>query len=365
MKTFVRHAVTLMAVTVACQAGFALAEDYYWVSGSGQSAAPAGTEKVAGQGQSCNPCAPAACGGCEESCDPCDLCRLGCEDECEKVGIVGFAGLDSFKGISDGSYQSNFGAVTGLNVGSMLPVMEDYGLGWQTGLSYGMYDLDGRSSTLSDRAASQTQLFVTTGLFHKAKGDQRISFGMVYDWMFNEQWGVYGTSPRLGQWRGQVEYATSAHNAFGVWGCARDLSDQEVTLIAADTMGPVTTRALTQANLFWHHKFCSGADSYVWFGVPDHGRINGDGSLIDWTFGTSVQVPLSERIALYANGAYYHPSAAAGSTAAMESGYDVGMGIAWYFGGGAKSHAINGKCANAYMPVANNSTFLVDQDPTH
>ena len=54
----------------------------------------------------------------------------------------------------------------------------------------------------------------------------------------------------------------------------------------------------------------------------------------------------------------------AGPTAAYESGYDVGMGIAWYFGGGARSHAINGRCADPYMPVANNSSFLVDQQVT-
>lgn len=364
MKTFVRHAVTLMAITVACQAGLALAEDYYWASSGDQTAAPAGTDKTATPGQcqtACNPCGPTTCGP-EVSCDPCDtcVCRLGCDDNCENFGIVGFTGLDSFKGVSDGEYQSNFGVVTGLNTGTMIPGLEEYGLGWQTGLSYGVYDLDGRSSTVTDQAKSQTQLFVTTGLFRKAKCDKRLSFGLVYDWMFNDQWGQYGTNPTLGQWRGQIEYAVSGCNSFGVWGCARDLGSVD----AAERNQVVTTRAITQANIFWHHKFCSGADSFVWMGIPDHGRLNGDGSLIDWTIGTSVTVPLSERLALYANGAYFRPSAAAGASASVDGGYDVGMGVVWYFGGGARSHAINGKCANAYMPVANNTTFLVDQNRT-
>ena len=57
MKTFVRLAVALVAITAVCQASLALAEDYYWASGSGQSASLAGQEKVAGQGQSaCNSC---------------------------------------------------------------------------------------------------------------------------------------------------------------------------------------------------------------------------------------------------------------------------------------------------------------------
>jgi hypothetical protein len=361
MKTFVRYAVALLAITVACQAGLTMAEDYTWVGD--QTATQVGVEKTApAQPQTgCNPCGPAV--GCEPSCGACDECcsRLGCEEGCDRVGIVGFAGLDSFKGIADGSYQSNFGAVTGLNVGSLLPALEQYGIGWQTGLSYGLYDIDGRTSTVNDAARSQQQLFVTTGLFHKAKGDKRVSFGLVYDWMFNEQWGEYGAHPTLGQWRGQIEYALSGNNAVGFWGCARDLGAQQAFLVGARNV-TVSNRAISQANLFWHHKFCSGADSYVWMGVPDHGRMDGDGSLIDWTVGASVQVPLTERLALYANGAYFHPSASAGNGAAIESGYDVGMGIVWYIGGKSRSHAINGSCADPYMPVANNSTFLVEQN---
>ena len=356
MKTYVRHAVALLALTVACQAGVALADDEYWVAAD-QTSVPAGGDKVAAQGQSgCSSCCPAACGSCE-SCESC-CCRLGC-DGCDPYSIVGFAGLDSFKGISDADWPSNFGAVTGLNTGVMLPALEDYGIGWQTGLSYGIYDFDGRASTEVGQAKSQQQIFVTTGFFNKAKCDQRVSFGLVYDWMFNDEWGALGDSPTLGQWRGQVEYALSGCNAVGVWGCWRDLGARH----NFDDREPiVSTRAVSQINLFWHHKFCqSGADSYLWIGVPDHGRFDTDGSFADWTVGASVQVPLSDRLALYANGSYLHPSASAGGIAAIEAGYDVSMGVAWYFGGHARSNAINGKCSTPYMPVANNSSFLVEQ----
>ena len=325
---------------------------------------PAAAEKAApAQPQSaCTPCCPAGC-GYEQSCGTCDdcCCRLGCEDQCDRVGIVGFAGLDSFKGIADGSYQSNFGEVTGVNVGSMMHGLEDYGFGWQTGLSYGVYDFDGRSSTDVDSIRSQQQLFVTTGFFRKAKCDQRVSFGLVYDWMFNEEWGEYGAHPTLGQWRGQIEYAFSGHNSVGLWACKRDLAAQQ-TFTFGVTDVTVTNRAISQVNLFWHHKFCSGADSYLYLGIPDHGRLDGDGSLMDWMVGASVQVPLTCRLALYANGAYFHPSASAGPGAAEESGYDVGMGVVWYIGGNARSHAIYGHCADPYMPVANNSNFLVEQN---
>jgi len=368
MKTFVRHAVTLLAITVACQAGLALAEDYYQISGSDQATAPAGTEKAVGQGQSaCSSCGPTAC-GCEESCgcESC-CCHLGCDDNCSPYGIVGFAGLDAFNGISDATRPSNFGAVTGLNLGAPLMGLGEYGVGWQVGLSYGLYDFDGRAPVVAGESAAgcQQQTFVTTVLFRKAHGDQRWSFGVVYDWMYNTDWGVYGNDPTLGQWRGQVEYSLNGCNGAGIWAAQRDLGSSQRL---PDTYTTVNTRAISQVNFFWHHKFCSGADSWLWTGIPDHGRLNTveGGSLGDWTFGAGVQVPLSCRLALYANGSYMHPSAAAGTTAANEAFWDVSMGVAWYFGGNARSHAINGNCWTPYLPVANNSTFLVDQyAPVH
>ena len=258
-------------------------------------------------------------------------------------------------------YQSNFGEVTAVNAGALLPGLDQYGLGWQTGLSYGIYDFDGRSSTYHDLANSQQQVFITTGFFRKARCDQRLSFGLVYDWMVDDQWGEYGAHPTLGQWRGQIEYAFSDCNSLGLWGCRRDLNAQQ-TFVESGVRVPVMNRAISQLNLFWRHKFCSGADSSLWIGIPDHGRLNGNGSVLDWMVGASVQAPLSERLCAYANGAYFHPSAAAGDDGAMESGYNVGMGVVWYFGGGACTHGLHGRPADAYMPLANNSNFLVEQN---
>jgi hypothetical protein len=344
MKTFVRQAAALLAITVACQAGLAWAEDAYWVSDSGPSAIPTGNEKVTSQGQSCCPtCGPTVCG-----------------NECGESGLslVGLAGFDAFKGISDGSYPSNFGVLTGLNAGVPLFALGEYGFGWQIGLSYGVYDIDGRYT--ANQASSQQQTFITTGFYRKAGEDRQLSFGLVYDWMVNENWGVYATTPTLGQWRAQVEWAVSDCNAFGMWGCVRDNVSRQLYL--RQTL--VASRAVSQANFFWHHEFCcTKADSYLWTGCTQNDRLNGDGSLSDWVIGASVEVPLSSRLALYANAQYVHPTAAASTTAAVEDCYNVGMGIVWYFGGHACDRSITNKYG-PYMPVANNSTFLVDQNPT-
>lgn len=126
-----------------------------------------------------------------------------------------------------------------------------------------------------------------------------------------------------------------------------------------------STRAISQIDLFWHHKFEMGADSRVWFGIPDHGRFQvfgfQDGSLHDWIVGAQVEVPLSNRLAVYANAQYMHPSASAGYAASQKQSYDIGAGVIWYFGGHAKKCSTNGACWEPYLPVANNSSFLVEQ----
>ena len=352
MKTFVRCAVLLLAVAAMCQAGLALAEDFHWVS--------SGSQAVADKAPAATNDQSACAGSCEPSCDQCGGGGVfgagagGCDDSPER-GIVGVFGFDSFKGISDNGGE-NFGAVTGLNTAMPVPGLSDYGIGWQLGLTYGVYDVDGTVN--SPTAKSQQQTFVTTGFYRKGGDDQRLSFGLVYDWMLNSNWGNHGVNPTLGQWRGQVEYALSDINGVGVYASMRDLG----SLQWCPRQHLVTDRAISQVNLFWHHKFESAADSWLWVGLPERERLSGHGSLGDWIIGANIQVPISERLALYGNAQYMHPSAAAGATASVESDWNVGAGVVWYFGGHAISHSLNGKCWLPYMPVANNSTFLVDEN---
>jgi len=372
MRILIGRLWVLLAITVACQAQLSAAEDgYLWVSGDGPSATAVADEKPVVKDTAYGNCGETACGCQGTECGSCAggggaCCDLGCDDSPQR-GIVGIFGFDSFKGVSDSNRQSNFGAVTGLNAATPVPGLSDYGIGWQLGMTYGVYDIDGRVSAVTGQsvAQSQQQTFVTTGFYRKGNGGQRLSFGLVYDWMLNSNWGVLGTSPTLGQWRGQVEYAVAPCNGIGLYGSVRDLgSEQSVGVRPYITT--VDTRAISQVNLFWHHKFCSGADSWLWVGLPERERLDRveGGSLGDWIIGANVQVPITERLALYGNAQYMHPSAAAGYTASSESTWNVGAGIMWYFGGHAESHSLNGKCWLPYMPVANNSTFLVDQYPT-
>jgi hypothetical protein len=373
MRILIGRLWVLLAITAACQAQLSAAEDgYLWVSGDGPSARAVADEKPAVKDTAYGNCGETACGGQGTECGSCGSCAggggaccdLGCDDSPQR-GIVGIFGFDSFKGVSDSLFQSNFGVVTGLNAATPVPGLSDYGIGWQLGMTYGVYDIDGGWRYRDSAAQSQQQTFVTTGFYRKGNGDQRLSFGLVYDWMLNDNWGVLGTSPTLGQWRGQVEYAVGDCNAIGLYGSMRDLGSQQRVYNTQRYYLDTETRAISQVNLFWHHKFCSGADSWLWVGVPERERLDrvDGGSLGDWIIGANIQVPITERLALYGNAQYMHPSAAASRSASIDSTWNVGAGIMWYFGGHAESHSLNGKCWLPYMPVANNSTFLVDQNP--
>jgi hypothetical protein len=207
----------MVFLTLAAVCSTALAaDDLQWIAPEGQG--------TAGTLASYGPAAPApaagACCGQEEcgACDSCGRCGADC-DECPCLGLVVFGGVDTFRGVSDGTWQSNFGVVNGLNAGIPLA---DSGIAWQVGMSYGIYDFEGRESSANEPGACQTQTFITTGFFHKANCGHRLSFGLVYDWMINDNWGVAAVDPTLSQWRGQIEYALSPCNAIGFYGTLDD-----------------------------------------------------------------------------------------------------------------------------------------------
>ena len=226
MKTFVRHAV-LFGQSLQCarrgsrwpriSTGFPMAA----------SRRPWSADREASRRRSrrlAPPCGQTSC--CEERASR--AASLGCE-RCPACGIVGFVGFDSFKGVSDRRSAEQFRRRHRLNAAVLLP-----GTGRLRHRLAARHELRrlrlGRPSLRPSAAAqSQQQIFVTTGFFRKADEDHRLSFGVVYDWMVNNNWGVYATAPTLGQWRGQVEYAFSDCNAVGVYGCVRDRQRRTTT----------------------------------------------------------------------------------------------------------------------------------------
>ena len=339
-----------------------------------------------------------ACGGC----GTCELCTSGneCEDcsgglrsriarvfkrSCDlpdampcphPVGGYGFTGVDSFRGLTNGDYPGNNGVVNGLSLGGQL--IEDYGIGWQAGMSYGLYDLNGNTTgTPSQRTQATQQVFITTGLFRRADADHRFSWGVVHDWNILTNFGSNNNSPTLTQFRGQAAWAMSAWNQVGVWAT---IEDRYVTRASGSFgTGPLAYQAIDQANLFWDHQYGAfGATSRFSFGVPLNNRLAGPGASADgvvygggsnpvgaFIMSTNWNAPVTNRMSLYANAMYMKPNASPGATAGFQEFWNVSMGFQFSPGGNLRSKTIAGRTWMPYLPVANNSNFLVDTSATN
>ncbi|MFO1021945.1 MAG: DUF6666 family protein [Planctomycetales bacterium] len=302
-------------------------------------------------------------GGCDDECKP---TISGCADDCcDKYGVVGTFGSNAFKGFSDFSGQSNFGMVAGVNVGIPIGLqrLEEYGIGIQAGASYGVYDFMGRSYSVTENSASQEQMFFTLGAYHRAQECQHLSYGLVYDWMANDNWGIFSNEPFMGQWRGQIEYIIDDSNAVGLQGALRDRGDSQV-------LGPAYGGAtahyspISYVNAFYHHTFQSGADYHIYAGIPDGGRpagnVPGGGSLGQFIVGTSWNVPVTDRLGVYTTATYMRPTAGPGALGSTEETWNLGLGMAWYPGRNSCSPTVAGRCNMPYLPLANNGNFLVD-----
>ena len=278
-------------------------------------------------------------------------------------------------GIVNGQFPNNAGPFVSANLGVPVPGLREYGIGAQAGCSYAAADLDGRVT--NSPTDVQQQMFFTAGLFRRAfdgpNWTSRFNMGIAYDWMVNDAYGELAQSPFLGRWRGQIGYCLEHQNEVGIWGTYRDRFSES----KFDTSGdPIVYRPLSQIDLFWHHTFCSGANCWLSVGLPRAGPCHrelsdddsralvgtgNDGSLGEFTFGATFIVPISPRWALYANGSYMRPTAAAGNRGSIEDAYSIGFGLTFYPGGNARTRTVAGNCWMPYLPVANNGSFLVEQ----
>ncbi|HQU43350.1 MAG TPA: hypothetical protein PK867_11105 [Pirellulales bacterium] len=297
-----------------------------------------------------------ACPHCDDG--SCMSCRGVPGDIAEgqagsRIGFEAVQLFDTFRGPPEGSGPSNFGEVTRANAG--VPVIEAWGIGWQLGASYGIYDFSGRPRPATETSGAQQQVFVTTGFFRCAKEGQRASFGLVHDWMINNNYSQYAVSPTISQWRGQFEWALSGRNSFGVWGTWHDKS-----FIRDVPDNHNQFRAISQINAFWHHKYEFGADTWLRVGLPVSKELVGNALAGSAIIGATAQVPLNHQLALYANAMYMAPNTSAGPIGSARDAYNVSMGIAWYPGRNARTPTVNGARWLPYMPLGNNTNFLVD-----
>lgn len=283
--------------------------------------------------------------------------RVVCCNLLSCLPIAGDATIafDDFRSVPEGSWEGNVGALISLNLGAPLPLLSRGGLGIQLGGSYGLYDWSGRGSALagSDKSMQQ-QGFATVAIFRRAQCGTGINLALAYDRMFNDKFGVFALDPSLSQVRYQVSYLLRCRNEFGAWGTAYTNTAHKSTVGI-----PVAFRAINQINLFWRHFFKNCTEAMIWGGVPFGSSLMFFSRPGEYTLGASFQAPLARCWAVSGHAAYMHAPSAPGPIESRNYASNVCIGITYLFGGSSRCVS-RARAFRPYLPVANNSNFLVD-----
>lgn len=264
------------------------------------------------------------------------------------------ANYDNFQGIPDGSWNSNTGGVIGANFGLSMCDL----IGVQAGGSYGVYDWNGRGPVGSGHNGSvQQQGFLTAGLFSTSPYPVRsgVQAAFVIDWMFNRNFGVFGVNPSFGQLRFQVGYFLNRCSEFGIWGTASIHKDHKETFEI-----PISFRAIDQVSLFWRYNFDNCAETMLWIGVPYRRSLMfPDHTPGTFILGGSFSVPLNSCLSVVGHGVYVGPRGNSQSPRFRNTATNICIGVNYRFGLGDKADC---ECStwHSYIPIANNSNFLVD-----
>ncbi len=261
-----------------------------------------------------------------------------------------FAG-DGWKTKGDDNDNNNFGFRTGFNTGIGLGCLP---FRFQVGSSIGGYDFFGRED--GRERTAEAQLFLTTGFYHRSNvccGD-RISAGLVWDYMHDSTWGEEGSYVDLHQFRSQLGYAINECTEVGAWGAFRVGEDH----FTSDNLGPhAVVTAMSQANLYLKRNWEFGGDTMFYVGGAEE-----PAGLV---LGFNGRVPLSCRVAAFGGVHYAIPSTSAGDAipnnvgnSYSEENWAVTFGLIYYPGARARFESISGPGSLPLLPVADNATFM-------
>lgn len=250
---------------------------------------------------------------------------------------------DYFRGLPDGSWNGNNGALIAANGSiALFDCVE-----CQLGGSYGLYNWDGRGNVVFANPKRVEQIgFVTAGA---ASSFCNFNGGIVYDRLFTRHFSIYDLNPSIDQLRFQVGYLLCC-DEIGLWGTL-DLTRSHRRALGI----PITFKAIGQMNLFWKHYFENGAQTTLWAGIPyRHSLRFPHGMPGNFITGFSFRVPLAEQFYLDGNGSYMFARRSHGVVQSRNYGASLCVGLTYLF-------ADDCQCSEApYMAIANHSNFFVD-----
>lgn len=271
-------------------------------------------------------------------------------DLCCDYPINGEAAVayDYFRSLPEGTWEGNQGAYVSANFWAPLP-LNDNGVGLQAGVSYGLYDWAGRGSALNGHSGTlQQQLFFTAAVYRLTPCENGLNLAAAFDLNYNRRMGVFGLNATFSQARAQIGYLVDGTDEYGIWGTIDTNTAHEKTQEVS-----VKFRAISQANLFWRHYFCMGAESMVWIGMPYKKSLMFSGRAGSFLAGFSLRTPVTEVLSLACHGSYMGPRSHGTSRKFQNYAANICVGLVYAFGTG---------CADEtpYLPLADNSSFIAD-----
>lgn len=251
------------------------------------------------------------------------------------------ASYDYFRSLPDGSWNGNQGGVVAANAGFDIAD----GLCGQLGGSFGLYNWDGRQNLVFTNPKSpQQQIFLTAGL---SAFCEQWNIGVAYDRQFVKHLSIYDVSTSLDQIRFQGGYQFCEEEV-GLWGTTH------LSRVHKDVIGiPISYRAISQLNAYWIHYFPNCASTTIWLGAPYQDglrfRKHKPGVFIA---GFAVRAPLTDHLFVDGHGSYMCARSTPGIRQSRNYAANINLGITYVWGD---------CCYGAtYMPLANNSNFLID-----
>ncbi len=277
----------------------------------------------------------------------------------EDVCLSLFGGVENFRGIPEFDGGNNYGVCIGFSTAAPIPYLCTYGLGCQLGGSYAALDFAGRGWNSSNKKSIQSQEFLTLGFFLHPHPQIPMSVGIVYDWMFNQNYSIFAKNPTLQQLRGQFGFFATRSDEIGCWGTYDIKKTDKIQNYSAYDF-KITYRPIAQANFFWRHLYGNGVESNVWIGAPLRNRLNRKISNRPGKYivGLELNVPFFEDWVFAGKASYMQPGTKTGVYGEREYGSNISINIVYFFGG--NPNTTENSAWLPYMPIADNSNFLAD-----
>ena len=282
-------------------------------------------------------------GHCTSSWSSPEQCLPNVKNEHWTDNLSVFVGLDGSKQPQDVGINAHFGGRAAINLG--LPLNRDWGLGFQIGTAISATDAAVGVLEVVDGADSRTQFYSTVGLFQESESGHH--WALAYDLLHQS----YYDDNTLHQLRARVGTQISPCDRVGVAAMVA-IGPKENAQVGGTQ---VRLSPIDQISAYWSHRWETNAVTECWFGFADgHGEVvhvftGNPRRRTAPLFGSSLNIPLNDRLSIYGQGNFILPP---------DSGtVDAYLGLVYNFGGG------NRRSVRRFAPpldVAGSTSFAVD-----